>query len=228
MNFFTQCVKHINTKERPMKTLKMFEIGKKPAGIAGKIAGILMNSLHNRLYIQLLQRKQVDPGQRLLDAGCGGGMFIKMLNARYPESEICGIDHSQTMLALAKKTNRKGLYRSKVRILNAQISKLPFENDHFDVVTAFDTIQFWPLEQALAQVCRVLKHGGIFVIINRYPDINSGWYERMQIKDTGEYRRNLERAGFSEIETDIELKKGWIFVRGRLKRTVKRYNKPNG
>ena len=49
----------------------------------------------------------------------------------------------------------------------ASVAELPFEAEQFDVVTAFETIYFWPeLAQNFREVYRVLKPGGTFFICN--------------------------------------------------------------
>lgn len=49
----------------------------------------------------------------------------------------------------------------------ASVAELPFEAEQFDVVTAFETVYFWPeLAQNFREVYRVLKPGGIFFICN--------------------------------------------------------------
>ena len=45
----------------------------------------------------------------------------------------------------------------------ASVAELPFEAEQFDVVTAFETVYFWPeLAQNFREVYRVLKPGGVF------------------------------------------------------------------
>lgn len=42
---------------------------------------------------------------------------------------------------------------------------MPFDDNSFDIVTAFETIYFWPdIEKCFGEVKRVLKPGGIFLI----------------------------------------------------------------
>ena len=49
----------------------------------------------------------------------------------------------------------------------ASVAELPFEAEQFDVVTAFETVYFWPeLAQNFREVYRVLKPGGTFFICN--------------------------------------------------------------
>ena len=45
----------------------------------------------------------------------------------------------------------------------ASVAELPFEAEQFEVVTAFETVYFWPeLVQNFREVYRVLKPGGVF------------------------------------------------------------------
>ena len=49
----------------------------------------------------------------------------------------------------------------------ASVAELPFKAEQFDVVTAFETVYFWPeLAQNFREVYRVLKPGGVFFICN--------------------------------------------------------------
>ena len=55
--------------------------------------------------------------------------------------------------------------QGKVEILEGNVESLPFNDDTFDIVTAFETVYFWPnIEKSFGEVKRVLKPGGIFMI----------------------------------------------------------------
>ena len=57
---------------------------------------------------------------------------------------VCGIDHSETMVNMAKKLNKRYRNIDRVQIKHASILSLPYTDNYFDIVTAFETIQFWP------------------------------------------------------------------------------------
>ena len=55
--------------------------------------------------------------------------------------------------------------------------KLPFRGETFDVITAFETIYFWPdISEAFKKVYKILKIGGTFMICNE----SNGEIQRMK------------------------------------------------
>ena len=96
----------------------------------------------------MLQALALDPGDRLLDAGCGGGEFLAQAAAR--GAVVSGIDAAPGMLAIAhERVPDAELYEG-------DITALPFADDAFDVATAFNAIQFTgDLPAAVAELGRV-------------------------------------------------------------------------
>ena len=84
----------------------------------------------------------------------------------------------------------------------ASVAELPFEAEQFDVVTAFETVYFWPeLAQNFREVYRVLKPGGTFC---------GCFYVKGKQKRTDWFVRHIyERTGFFTLpyETASSLKK---------------------
>ena len=107
-------------------------------------------------------------------------------------------------------------------VVQGNVAALPFEVDHFDLATAFETVYFWPgLEKCFAEVYRVLKQGGSFLICNesdgtdeatlRYAEIIDGmaYYTVQQLQDA------LTAAGFSETKAEHHPETPWIAVLAR-------------
>jgi len=109
-------------------------------------------------YQAVLNRANVGPATRFLDAGCGAGMAAAMAAER--GAAVSGVDASQALLDIA----RSRAPNSDFRI--GDLEKLPFEDGCFDVVTGFNSFQFAgnPV-QALAEARRVAKPGGVVVIM---------------------------------------------------------------
>ena len=103
--------------------------------------------------------------QAVLDIATGtGDLAISM--AETDASRIVGLDISEGMLNVGrKKINEKGL-TERIEMIQANSEALPFENNSFDAITvAFGIRNFENLEKGLSEILRVLKPGGIFVIL---------------------------------------------------------------
>ena len=189
-------------------------LGTRPSGLAGFIAGRLMNTFGTGRYISTIAEICGSSDFSLLDTGCGGGKFLQRMHHQYPGALLAGIDHSPEMARLSSRVNKKGIKDGSVSIKTASVTELPFIDRSFDIVTAFDTIQFWPdYSPAMHEILRVLRPGGTFLILNQYPQPGSAWYEQMQIRDADQYWTILDTAGFSSVKCDEKSIKRWIIVK---------------
>jgi len=191
--------------------------GGKPSGLLGRLVGPFMNMGHRAVYRWALENAQIAPDAIILDVGCGGGQAIKHLVARAPDGQAYGIDHSPEMVRLARRVNWPAIRAGRVEIVEDSVSTLSFPDEMFDIITAFETIQFWPaLADDLVEVRRVLKSDGRLIVANRYPPADSSWSEFLQLKSAEAYREALQMAGFTQIETDTDSRPGWILVTARV------------
>jgi SAM-dependent methyltransferase len=88
-----------------------------------------------------------------LDAGCGAGLALQLSAAR--GADVTGLDASAGLLAFA----RTRLPSADLRI--GEIEELPFADASFNVVTAFNSIQYAvDPAQAVAELARVCRPGG--------------------------------------------------------------------
>ncbi len=186
----------------------MRSIGGNPAGFIGRIAGRVMNLLHGASYKKIIGSVfDFETGTALsfLDIGCGGGRAIACLHARFGASLVDGIDHSPEMARLSARVNARAVRDGRVRITRGSASALPYADAAFDAVTAFDTINFWDdMDASLAEVRRVLKPGGMFLVVNGYPKQGTKWWEFARFKSESAYREALESRGFSGVRTRVE------------------------
>ena len=66
-----------------------------------------------------------------------------------------------------KRVNRREIQKGRCRVIQGDVSRLPFGDEKFDLATAFETVYFWPGPmESLREVYRVLKPGGTFLIAN--------------------------------------------------------------
>jgi len=100
---------------------------------------------------------------KVLDAGIGTGAFATAFASRYPHAfDLTGVDVSTKMLRQAER--RLHDCNLPAQLLQGDVNSLPFENDTFDVVLAAHVIEHMAApERALAELCRVLKPGGLLI-----------------------------------------------------------------
>jgi ubiquinone/menaquinone biosynthesis C-methylase UbiE len=184
------------------------QIGAKPVGMVGKLAGRLMNMVHKGQYHKIIARikKRTEiPVNGILDIGCGGGIAVKSFASQFPEAILYGIDHAAEMVELSAKTNRQAVRQGRVKLLQNSIERVEITDNSIDIATAFDTINFWPdYDLAMAEIRRVLTAPGKFYIINGYPEPGTKWYEFVKFKDQGEYEAILNEHGFKMNDVQIE------------------------
>jgi len=96
---------------------------------------------------------------------------------------------------------------------------LPFGDNSFDCVSAVETIYFWPgLTKCFAEVNRVLKSGGVFIICNESDGTKASdekWTSKisgMRVYTSEQICAALKEAGFSNVESYSEQKKHWLCV----------------
>lgn len=140
-----------------------FDNMRKPQGKLGNIQLKSMNKEHTPVSLWGLKHLNIKHDDIVLDVGCGGGININRMakNAK----KVYGIDYSIESVKLSRQVNEKLIDNGKVEIHEGNVKDLPFDDDTFDIVTAFETVYFWPdIEKCFGEVKRVLKPGGTFLI----------------------------------------------------------------
>jgi len=98
------------------------------------------------------------PGAKVLEVGCAGGDFSRSLAAR--GMQVWAVDRSSQMLAKALRLS------SPVQFKQADAMRLPFPDQHFDVVLAASLINVVDSPRAvLAEMRRVCREGGTVSIL---------------------------------------------------------------
>ncbi len=102
----------------------------------------------------------------LLDVACGTGRFLREVRLAYPGLQITGLDLSQSYLDEAQR-HMNGLRRA--TFLRANAEAIPLPNASQDIVTSVFLYHELPGEvrrRVTAEIARVLKPGGLFVVID--------------------------------------------------------------
>jgi SAM-dependent methyltransferase len=190
---------------------KFFQNTRKPQGIGGAIMLWSMNWGHARNAKWGLQYLSIEKEDIILDIGCGGGKNIARMLKLASLGQVNGLDYAELSVEKSRKLNRTAVLAGKSDIREGSVQKIPWEDDRFDIVTAFETIYFWPdFEGALQEIRRVLKPDGIVFICNESVKPENGempYQGFVKMLDLKMYsRKELEnallKAGFESIYSE--------------------------
>jgi ubiquinone/menaquinone biosynthesis C-methylase UbiE len=202
---------------------------RKPSGWLGRLNLWDMNRRHSKLTDWGLSHIAIMETDTILDVGCGGGRTVHKLAAFATRGKIYGIDHSEDSVATAVRTNRRWLGTDHVEIQQGSVSRLPFSDRMFDLVTAVETHYYWPdLHADMREVLRVLKPGGNLIIIaeaykggkheqrlqvlvKAMKSMNCT-YAHLSVEEHGDL---FSKSGYSDVQVFEEYDKGWICGIGR-------------
>lgn len=198
--------------------MRFFENTRKPRGFGGKLMVAMMNIGHGALARWGLGFLSIPADAHVLDCGCGGGANIKKLLNKCPQGQVIGIDYSSVSVEKSRRLNRLAIAQGRCAVRQASVLALPYEDSRFDVVTAFETVYFWPsLVASFQEVGRVLAPGGTFFICNESngeTKKDDKWCDRiggMRIYNARELQAALEQAEFCHVCIHKN-HRGWLCI----------------
>ena len=198
--------------------MSFFENTRKPDGFGGKIMVAMMNFGHRALTGWGMRFLELPADARILDCGCGGGANIRKLLRRCPQGIVKGVDYSAVSVEKARRVNRAAIADGRCVVWQGSVSEMIFASGWFDLVTAFETVYFWPeLSGSFREVWRVLKPDGTVFICNECGG-DSGRDERwtraidgMRIYTDVQLTAALEEAGFCDVQV-YRNRKAWLCI----------------
>ena len=141
----------------------------------------------------LLAERLTRPGQRLLDAGCGTGGFLRWAVDRGAFAQVAGIDIGADAIEIA----RGRVPEAELEV--GPLRSIPFADRSFDLVVTNDVLQHVPEDDvatSLAELRRVLDPSGALLVHTngsaRYRRERDDW----RAYDAATLKAVLETAGF--------------------------------
>lgn len=165
----------------------------------------------------LLNRAELQPGERVLDVACGTGIVTRLASEQVGDSgSVTGLDVNPGMLAVAREVTPSGLT---VEWIEAPAESIPLPDASFDVVLCQMGLQFMEdRAAALNEMYRVLAPGGRLLVnvpgpagkvfalfaeaLGRQagPEAAGFVSHVFTLHETREIRQLLENAGFRDAE----------------------------
>lgn len=217
----------------------------RPTGGLGVAVGHAMSLQHYTLTAWCHRLLAPAADADVLDVGCGSGNALRLLGRRC-SGLLAGVDPSPTMVEMTRRANAGAGRREKsrgarsdgegrLRVRLGSATALPFDDDSFDVVTAIETLYFWPApEEGLREALRVLRPGGQLAIaleMTKDAADEPTWLQRvfgasftrrsaaegLAIVSGVELTTMVRAAGFDRIRFAVEPRRslGWLCVLAR-------------
>lgn len=174
-----------------------------PRGPVGWLAGQLMRVANRRPNVLAIEALQLRSTDNVLELGCGPGHALGLMARRACCGTVHAIDQSATMLAQARRRNRKAVRAGRVRLYQARFEQLPFASCSIDKILAVNVAYFWrDAEAVVREAWRVLRPDGMLSIYVTNAATMRRWrfadpethrlFDRLQITDA------LRAGGFRD------------------------------
>lgn len=148
-----------------------------------------------------------------LDVGCGTGTFLMELSRIESAGRLAGLDYSPEMVRRAQEKAGSSGLGERVQFATGDAETPPFPDGSFDVLTCANSFHHYPNQPAVvAAFRRVLRPGGLLVIIDGFRDNVVGWVifdvavstaeRNVHHASWSEMRRYCQAAGFSDIRQE--------------------------
>lgn len=166
----------------------------------------------HRAIIARIRDRFGDRPIRILDIGCGTGLFASRIREAMPNATVVGVDLVEGMLARGlPRWQELGDHAAPVQ---GDSERLPFASGAFDAVTCANSFHHYPhQDRAVMEMRRVLRPGGRLFLVDGYRDAPYGWFiydvcvalreGNVHHASRRRFRALMETAGFEGIDQGV-------------------------
>jgi cyclopropane fatty-acyl-phospholipid synthase-like methyltransferase len=119
-----------------------------------------------------VERLAVQPGDRVLEIGCGSGIAAAMICERLVEGQVLAIDRSEIQIERARRRNDAHLASGRLSLQTVDLAELDVRDARFDTVFAINVNLFWlgPARAELDAIRAALAPGARLFLFYETPD----------------------------------------------------------
>lgn len=163
-----------------------------------------MTPLTEQFAQALIERMNIEPRDRILDAGCGEGGFARLLARLVPEGLVVGLDSASDAIHAARSLPDSA---ENLMFVWGEAESIPWQEGFFSRVLCVDSLPYFadPL-RALAELHRVLSPGAFLWVLNHLseqgspsPAANPGQNPTLHRLSVEDYRSLFEQCGFRDF-----------------------------
>jgi arsenite methyltransferase len=189
-----------------------------PHGWLAPVAARMLNRANRPLIQSAIDLLAVQPGDRVLEVGFGGGLSLAMLLDEVGAGQVLAIEPSPEMVRRARRMHATEVQAGRLVVEVARADDIPAADASVDRVLSVQTIFFWGDTQAgLAEVRRVLVPGGrlALAVMPEEIQVRFGFGNgEAQLFGEGHLVDAVNQAGFDDVEAR-DHPRGTILVAGK-------------
>jgi demethylmenaquinone methyltransferase/2-methoxy-6-polyprenyl-1,4-benzoquinol methylase/phosphoethanolamine N-methyltransferase len=184
-----------------------------------KLVGIVCLGRERQMRMATLELINIQPESTVLDVGCGTGSLAIEAKRLALDGTVVGIDSSSNMVNIAKRKAEKARVDVDFRV--GVIEQIEFSGNYFDIVLSSLMMHHLPddlKKEGLKEVQRILKPGGIFLIVDLDLSafslasfIHGHTSPNEHSPELAEISQYMEEAGYVSIETGKLKFRGFSF-----------------
>jgi arsenite methyltransferase len=186
-----------------------------PTGLFARLAGSLWNRRNAVLNDHIFELLELQPTDRVLDIGFGGGYLLDRMAAVVTHGSLEGVDVSTAMVRQAEKRYRKKVNAEKLSFTCASVESLPYPDRHFTKICSVNSIFYWQnFEKAFREIKRVADHAGkVAICLTCKKSIEGkGFSKNLHLLENNEVVQLFSSNGFENIQTHAYSDKYRLFV----------------
>ena len=166
-----------------------------------KLEKVLVNSMAKRNILtveKLFSQIDLNNIEEILEVGCGIGTLTSYLAEKY-NWKVTGIDLDPEQIERAKKDNNAN---ENLTFLEADVTKLPFENNGFDMALSCDVLHHIPnWYEALNEIRRILSPKAFYILNDlALPRFTAKIFKNCGVYAVKDITNHLKRNNFKVID----------------------------
>jgi ubiquinone/menaquinone biosynthesis C-methylase UbiE len=141
-----------------------------------------MASKVSERFVWAVETLQLDPGDSVLEVGCGHGVAVSLVCERLGSGgRITAIDRSQKMITAARRRNRLHVESGRARLEAVALEDADLGDQRFDTIFAFNVAPFWLEPKEALEVVRehLAPSGAVYVFWDARRQTTSNLGERL-------------------------------------------------